>query len=137
MKRTVFGVFLMAVGMALLITGTTLFTVSAQSGNNEEYEEYKEYEPIRQENCVYVGEYYKDGDITLDKVTISDSEIILADGTAAEYTLSVWKNMPETDERSGRITYKDYCFLKLAEGKLSYDPLEKEVVIEGIAYRMP
>ena len=133
MKRTVFGVFLMAVGMALLITGTTLFTVSARSGTDEEY---KEYEATKQENCVYAGEYYKDGDITQDKVTISDSEIILADGTAAEYTLSVWKNMPETDEGSGRITYKDYCFLKLAEGKLSYDPLEKEVVIEGITYRM-
>ena len=131
MKRTVFGIFLMAVGMALLITGTTLFTVSAQGGEVEEAPEAS-----KQENCVYVGEYYKNGDKTQDKVTISDSEITFADGTAARYILNVWKDMPETDEGSGRITYKDYCFLKLGDGRLSYDPAEKEVVIEGIAYRM-
>ena len=131
MKRTVFGIFLMAVGMALLITGTTLFTVSAQSGGEE-----KAPEAVQQENRVYVGEYYKNGDGTLDKVTISDSEIIFGDGTAAGYFLNVWKNMPETDEESGRITYKDYCFLKLGEDKLSYDPLAKEVIIDGVVYRM-
>ena len=131
MKRTVFGIFLMTVGMALLITGTTLFSVSAQSGEPQEPDGM-----IEQDNRVYVGEYYKNGDKKLDKVTVSDSEITFSDGTTAEYTLNVWKDMPETDEESGKITYKDYCFLKLGDGKLSYDPLAKEVVIEGIAYRM-
>ena len=131
MKRTIFGVFLMAVGMTLLIVGTTLFTVSAQSGGED-----MAFETIEQENRVYAGEYYRNGDGALDKVTISDSEIIFTDGTAAEYILSVWKDMPETDEESGRITYKDYCFLKLGADKLSYDPLEREVIIEGVAYRM-
>ena len=129
MKRTVFGVFLMAVGMTLLIIGTTFFTVSAQSGGET-------FEVVAQENRVYTGEYYRGGDSTQDKVTISDSEITFADGTVAEYILNVWKDMPETDEESGKITYKDYCFLKLGAEKLSYDPLEKEVVIEGVAYRM-
>ena len=133
MKRTVFGIFIMAVGMALLITGTTLFSVSAQSGEPQEPDVI-----IEQDNRVYTGEYYKNGDKKLDKVTVSDSEIIFADGTKAEYILNVWKDIPQTDEASGKITYKDYCFLKLDLGreKLSYDPLEKEVVIEGITYRM-
>ena len=132
MKRTVFGVFLMAAGMALLITGTTLFTVSAQGGGDAD----EAYERIEQENRVYVGEYYKNGDKRLDKVTVSDSEITFADGTTAEYTLNVWKDIPETDEESGKITYKDYCFLKLGKEKLSYDPLEREVTIDGVTYRM-
>lgn len=131
MKRTVFGIFLMAVGMALLITGTTLFSVSAQGGEADEA-----FEAIKQENRVYLGEYYKNGDKKLDKVTVSDGEITFADGTKAEYTLNVWKDMPETDEESGKITYKDYCFLKLGKKRLSYDPTEKEVVIDGTAYRM-
>ena len=133
MKRTVFGIFLMAIGMAMLITGTTLFSVSAQSGEPQEPDGMTE-----QDNRVYAGEYYKNGDKKLDKVTVSDSEITFADGTKAEYILNVWKDIPETDEESGKITYKDYCFLKLVLGseKLSYDPLEKEVVIEGITYRM-
>lgn len=131
MKRTVFGIFIMAVGMALLITGTTLFSVSAQSGEPQEPDVI-----IEQDNRVYAGEYYKNGDKKLDKVTVSDSEIIFADGTTAEYILNVWKDIPETDEESGKITYKDYCFLKLGEEKLSYDPLEKEVVINGISYKM-
>ena len=131
MKRTIFGVFLMSVGMALLIIGTTLFTVSAQSSSADEA-----FEAIKQENRVYVGEYYRGGDSTQDKVTISDSDITFTDGTVAEYILSVWKNIPETDEESGKITYKDYCFLKLGADKLSYDPLEREVIIEGIAYKM-
>ena len=121
----------MAIGMAMLITGTTLFTVSAQSGGAEEV-----YEAIKQENRVYAGEYYKDGDGTQDMVTISDDEIIFADGTVAGYTLTVWKNIPETDEESGRITYRDYCFLKSGDEKLSYDPLTKEVIIDGVVYRM-
>lgn len=132
MKRTVFGVFLMAVGMALLITGTTLFTVSARSGGEED----EAYKAARQENRVYAGDYYQNGDVTLDKVSVSEDEIIFADGSAAMYVLSVWKDMPETDEESGRITYKDYCFLKLGDEKLSYDPVLKELVIDGIAYRM-
>ena len=131
MKRTVFGIFIMAVGMALLITGTTLFTVSAQGG-----EEPQAPEAVQQENCVYVGEYYKNGDITSDKVIVSDTDITLADGTVLEYTFSVWKDMPETDEGSGKITYRDYCFLKLADEKLSYDPLEKEVTVDGNTYKM-
>lgn len=131
MKRTIFGVFLMAVGMTLLIVGTTLFTVSARSGGED-----MAFETVEQENRVYVGEYYRGGDNKLDKVTISDSEITFTDGTVAEYILSVWKDMPETDEESGKITYRDYCFLKLGADKLSYDPLEKEVIIEGISYKM-
>lgn len=131
MKRTVFGVFLMAIGMALLIIGTTLFTVSARGGGTEEV-----YETTKQENNVYTGEYYQNGDVTQDKVTITEGEIIFADGTAAGYVLAVWKDIPETDEGSGRITYKDYCFLKLGDKKLSYDPVEKEVVIDGVTYRM-
>ena len=121
----------MAIGMALLIIGTTLFTVSAQSGGAEEV-----YEAIEQENCVYPGEYYKNGDGVQDMVTITDGEIIFADGTAAGYVLTVWKNIPETDEESGRITYRDYCFLKSGDEKFSYDPLTKEVIIDGVAYRM-
>ena len=121
----------MAIGMALLITGTTLFTVSAQSGGAEAV-----YEAAEQENIVYPGEYYKNGDKTQDRITISDDEIIFADGRAAGYVLSVWKSIPETDEESGRITYKDYCFLKLGDEKLSYDPMAKEVIIDGAAYRM-
>lgn len=131
MKRTIFGVFLMAVGMTLLIIGTTLFTVSAKSGVED-----MAFETVEQENRVYVGEYYRGGDDGLDKVTISDSEITFTDGTVAKYILNVWKNMPETDEESGRITYKDYCFLKLEADKLSYDPSAKEVVIDGIVYKM-
>ena len=131
MKRTIFGIFLMAVGMAMLIIGTTLFTVSAQSGGADAV-----YEVTKQENRVYTGEYYKNGDETQDMVTISDGEITFADGTAAEYVLNIWKNIPETDEESGRITYKDYCFLKLGDEKLSYDPSTKEIIIDGIAYRM-
>ncbi|MCH5199811.1 MAG: hypothetical protein J1F60_02535 [Oscillospiraceae bacterium] len=132
MKRTVFGAFIIAIGMAMLITGTALFTVSAQNGGDTD----AEYGDTEQENRVYLGEYYKNGDKKLDKVTVSDSEITFADGTTAKYTLNVWKDMPETDEESGKITYKDYCFLKLGKEKLSYDPLEREVTIDGITYRM-
>lgn len=132
MKRTVFGAVLMAVGMALLITGTTLFSVFAQSGSEED----EAYKAVEQENRVYVGDYYQNGDVTLNKVSVFEDEIIFADGETAEYTLSVWKDMPETDEESGRITYKDYCFLKLDDEKLSYDPAAKEIIIDGIAYRM-
>ena len=131
MKRTVFGIFIMAVGMALLITGTTLFTVSARDG-----EEPQAPEAVEQENCVYVGEYYKNGDITSDKVTVSDTDITFADGTVLEYSFSVWKDMPETDEGSGKITYRDYCFLKLTDGRLSYDPLAKEVTIDNTVYSL-
>lgn len=119
----------MTLVIMLFAGGTTLFAVSAQ----------EEKQPSAAENTisrVYEGEYYKDGDVTAEKIVLTDDELILSDGTAAEYVLNIWKNMPETDEGSGRITYKDYCFLKLQNKKLSYDPALKAVIIDGEVYKM-
>lgn len=128
MKRIVVGILLMTFGIMLFAGGTTLFAVSAHEEQPADAEE-----AVSQ---VYEGEYYKDGDAAAEKIVLTDDELILADGTAAEYVLNVWKDMPETDEDSGRITYKDYCFLKLQNEKLSYDPASKTVVIDGEVYKM-
>lgn len=132
MKRNIFGVMLMIIGAVMCITATTLFAVSAQdsSGNTVTNDN------SQQENKVYTGEYYLDGDSSATKITISDNDIILPDGTVMRYTLSVWKDMPITNEKTGQITYYDYCFLKTSTEKLRYFPAEKEVEIEGRVYKM-
>lgn len=137
MKRTIFGVMLMVFGAVMFIAATTLFAVSAHS--NDDYVSdtaalTQSREPV--ENKVYTGEYYLNGDEEKESISVSDSSLTFADGTVQDYTLSVWKNMPETDEQSGRITYVDYCFLKTGGEKISYDPAEKEIVFGDTVYRL-
>ncbi len=132
MKRNIFGVMLMIIGAVMCITATTLFAVSAQDSPGNAVTN----DNSQQENKVYTGEYYLDGDSSATKITISDNDIILPDGTVMRYTLSVWKDMPITNEETGQITYYDYCFLKTSTEKLRYFPAEKEVEIEGRVYKM-
>ncbi|MCM1060655.1 MAG: hypothetical protein NC452_10205 [Eubacterium sp.] len=137
MKRTVFGFMLMVFGAVMFIASVTLFAVSAH-GNGELASEIsvptQQSEPV--ENKVYTGEYYLNGDSEKDSISVSDSSLTFADGTVADYTLSVWKNMPETDEKSGHITYVDYCFLKTSGDKLSYDPAAKEILLGDAVYKL-
>ena len=44
--------------------------------------------------------------------------------------------MPETDEASGYINYVDYCFLKIGNEKISYDPAAKEIIFDNVVYGM-
>lgn len=137
MKSTIFGVMLMVLGAVMFIAASTLFAVSAHS--NDDYVSdtaalTQSREPV--ENKVYTGEYYLNGDEEKESISVSDSSLTFADGTVQDYTLSVWKNMPETDEQSGHITYVDYCFLKIGGEKISYDPAEKEIVLGDMVYRL-
>ncbi|MBD5116327.1 MAG: hypothetical protein HDT48_02285 [Ruminococcaceae bacterium] len=137
MKRTIFGVMLMVFGAVMFIAATTLFAVSAQSSDeyiSETSSLTQSQEPV--ENKVYTGEYYLNGDAEKESISVSDSSLTFSDGTVKDYTLSVWKNMPETDEQSGLITYVDYCFLKIGGDKVSYDPAEKEIVFGDMVYRL-
>lgn len=127
----------MIFGAVIFVAAATLFAVSAQSSD-----EYVSDTSVvgeaeeKPESKVYTGEYYLNGDKEKDCVSVSDSLITFSDGTVKDYTLSVWKNMPETDEESGYINYVDYCFLKIDGDKFSYDPAAKEIFFDGAVYRM-
>lgn len=136
MKRTIFGVMLMLFGAVMFVAATTLFAVSAQSSDEYFSGTAAVAEAEKAESKVYTGEYYLNGDTEKDCISLSDSSITFSDGTVRDYTLSVWKNMPETDEKSGRINYVDYCFLKIGSDKISYDPAAKEILFDGAVYAM-
>lgn len=135
MKRTVLGVLLMIIGTTMFVTATTLFAVSAQEPDAAESTSAAIEERVH-DNTVYTGEYYLDGDTSKESITVSDTALTFADGTVKDYTLSVWKDMPVTDEQSGKITYVDYCFLKMGKEKISYDPAAKEIVFGNMVYRL-
>lgn len=135
MKRTVLGVLLMIIGTTMFVTATTLFAVSAQESDAAESTSAAIEERVH-DNTVYTGQYYLDGDTSKESITVSDTDLTFADGTVKDYTLSVWKDMPVTDEQSGKITYVDYCFLKMGKDKISYDPAEKEIVFGNMVYRL-
>lgn len=135
MKRTVFGVILMVIGALMFVTATALFAVSAQV-NDAPVSDSAAVQQETVENKVYTGDYYLNGDVSKDCVSVSDSTLTFSDGTVEEYSLSVWKNMPETDEKSGFISYVDYCFLKIGADKVSYNPAEKEIDFNGLVYRL-
>lgn len=127
----------MIFGAVMFVAATTLFAVSAQS-SDEYFSETSAAAAAAEkvESKVYAGEYYLNGDTEKDCITLSDSSITFSDGTVEDYTLSVWKNMPETDEKSGFINYVDYCFLKIGSDKLSYDPAAKEILFNNAVYAM-
>jgi len=137
MKRTIFGVMLMIFGAVMFVAATTLFAISAQS-SDEYFSETSITARTEEkvESKVYAGEYYLGGDTEKEHISVSDSSITFSDGTVKDYTLSVWKNMPETDEKSGYINYVDYCFLKIGNDKISYDPAAKEIIFDNAVYRM-
>lgn len=137
-KRTVIGILIMAIGLAMCITAATLFAVSAQGASEESMSgpQSSIIMKTNAENKVYTGEYYMDGDKNADKIIISDKKVTLSDGTAVDYTFSVWKNMTQTNEATGQITYYDYCFLKTSVENMRYFPTEKEVEIGGRVYKL-
>ncbi len=136
MKRTVFGAMLMVFGALMLVTATTLFAVSAQGNDEYAASSAAVTETAKTESKVYAGNYYLNGDTEKDLITLTENEIIFSDGTAEKYAFTVWKDMPETDEASGYINYVDYCFLKIGNEKISYDPAAKEIIFDNVVYGM-
>lgn len=134
MKRTVLGIAVMILGALMCVTGTVLCAVSAQSGDSSVDRDIKAIVNV-QENKVYSGTYVSlksDGG----QITITDSAIIFSDGSEEDYRLSVWKNMPDTNEETGKITYSDYCFLKTSKNNFRYYPNTKEIDINGTVYSL-
>ncbi len=134
MKKTVLGIAVMILGIAMCITGITLCAVSAQGNTASVDDDIRAIVNV-QENKVYSGTYVACGS-TGEKITITDSEIIFSDGSEENYRLSVWKNMPDTNEETGKITYSDYCFLKTSHDNFRYYPNTKEIDIDGTLYAL-
>lgn len=134
MKRTILGIAVMILGAVMCIIGTTLCAVSAQTGDSAVDDDIKAIVNV-QENKVYSGTYVslKSGG---EQITITDSAIIFSDGSEEDYRLSVWKNMPDTNEETGKITYSDYCFLKTSNDNFRYYPNTKEIDINGTIYSL-
>lgn len=134
MKRTILGIAVMILGAVMCIIGTTLCAVSAQTGDSSVDEDIKAIVNV-QENKVYSGIYVslKNGG---EQITITDDAIIFSDGSEEDYRLSVWKNMPDTNEETGKITYSDYCFLKTSRNNFRYYPNTKEIDINGTVYSL-
>ncbi|MDE6579998.1 MAG: hypothetical protein K2K41_05645 [Ruminiclostridium sp.] len=134
MKRTILGIAVMILGAVMCIIGTTLCAVSAQGSDNGAEEDIKAIVNV-QENKVYSGIYVslKNGG---EQITITDDAIIFSDGSEEDYRLSVWKNMPDTNEETGKITYSDYCFLKTSRDNFRYYPNTKEIDINGTVYSL-
>lgn len=137
-KRTVIGILIMAIGLVMCITAATLFAVSAQGETGESMGSPQSSVIVKtnEDNRVYTGEYYMDGDTSADKIIISDKSVTLSDGRVIDYTFSVWKNMTQTNEATGQITYYDYCFLKTSDENMRYFPSEKEIEVDGRVYKM-
>lgn len=133
MKRTILGIAIMFLGALMCIAGTTLFSLSARESMQGYSDKSEKPVAVPQENKVYCGTYSYGNS---DNITITDSSIIFPDGTKEDYRLSVWKNMPDTDEKTGEITYSDYCFLKTSENSFRYYPLTKEIDIDGRLYKI-
>lgn len=126
----------MVFGALMFVTATTLFAVSAQGNDEYAASSAAVTETAKTESKVYAGNYYLNGDTEKDLITLTENEIIFSDGTAEKYAFTVWKDMPETDEASGYINYVDYCFLKIGNEKISYDPAAKEIIFDNVVYGM-
>lgn len=134
MKRTVMGISVIILGLILCITGISLCAVSEKNSQNELNEELRSMVKT-QDNKVYSGTYLPYGK-NGEAITLTDSEIIFSDGTKENYRLSVWENMPDTNEETGKITYSDYCFLKTSNKNFRYYPTTKEIYIDGTIYAL-
>lgn len=101
----IFGVFLMIVGFVGVAIG-----ISFMSGADSEEEISTAV--VQQETELKTGVYYLNGDEKGGYIEIFDDETFVLSGNERQsYKLKVWKNMTETDEKTGRITVKDLYFL--------------------------
>lgn len=133
MKRIAVGISVIILGVVLCITGISLCAVSERNSRAELDRELRSIAES-QNNRIYSGTYIPCGE-NGEAITLTDDQIIFSDGSKENYRLSVWENMPDTNEKTGKITYSDYCFLKTSNKNFRYYPNTKEIYIDGIFYK--
>lgn len=125
MKRKVFGILIMIVGCAMIAVGTAFFAEAAveeaPAGRNDASEEK-----------VAEGDYVSD---TGAVISVCGGKIVI-DGVSEEYSLSVWRNLPVTDEDTGKITYVNYYYIRTSGAQYTYDPSGGIITAAQTAYKL-
>lgn len=129
MKRKIFGVFVMAVGCVMIAVGVTLMASASDSvekPQNVAVEDIKEID--------LTGTYVNTGD-SEDKIVINGGTILI-DGKESTCELKIWKDIPKTDEATGKITLYDYYYIQAGDIRYSYNVYAKSLSLNGQTYAL-
>lgn len=123
MKQKLFGILIMIVGCAMIAVSTALIAEATNGDSSAKSE-------TSPQASVSEGVY-----LSADGAEIEISgEKILIDGKAYTFSLSVWRNIPITDEKTGKITYENYYYIRTNNSQFTYEPSANTINAFGISY---
>lgn len=131
MKQNIIGFTLIFIGLAMFCISTALVVAAGEN----EHGEVDTSDVVDEESVSLVGTYYSEGDNAEDYVEILDDNTIQKAGDEPQtYSLSIWRDIPITDEQTGKITLTDRYFLCLGNNQIPYDKEKQSFVLDGQEY---
>ena len=125
MKRKIFGTLIMVIGLAMIATSTALMS-AASSVDSRAVAEQAVRTPV------ITGTYYSENGAS---IKVLDEELLQMSGSEIQtYQLNIWKNIPETDEATGKITLKNHYYLQLEQSRIKFIPEKQALELNGQLY---
>ena len=125
MKRKILGTFIMIIGLAMIATSTALISAASSNGS----------QPVAEQSArtpVIIGTYYSEDGAS---IKVLDDVLLQMSGSEIQsYELNIWKDIPETDEATGKITLKNHYYLQLEQSRIKFIPEKQALELNGQIY---
>lgn len=130
MKRKALGILIMTAGFVMLATSVTLCVGAADSGRTGIVDN-----EISPEEKISIEGIYTLYDGSEEIAITKDGLLRINGGEAAKCELKIWKDIPRTDEATGKITLTDYYYIEAQGVRYSFDPSERTLTLGEKIYR--
>lgn len=130
MKRKVLGTIIMTVGCVMLAVSVSLCVGAADSGKPGIVDN-----SISAEDKVSIEGIYTLSDGTEEIVITKDGLFSINGDEAQECELKIWRDIPKTDEATGKITLTDYYYIEVGNIRYSFDPVNKILTLGDKLYK--
>lgn len=130
MKRKALGILIMTAGFVMLATSVTLCVGAADSGRTGIVDN-----EISPEEKISIEGIYTLSDNSEEIAITKDGLLRINGGEAAKCELKIWKDIPRTDEATGKITLTDYYYIEAQGVRYSFDPSERTLTLGEKIYR--
>ena len=126
MKRKILGALIMIIGLAMTAVSTALMSAAFDAGGTDAIQSSAQ-------SASPEGKYLSAAGKT-SIVVFDDRTLQMSGGEVQEYELVIWKDIPKTDENTGKITLQNYYFLQLEQSRIAFIPENQTLELNGKTY---
>lgn len=130
MKRKALGIFIMAVGCVMLAASVTLCVGAAESGTTGIVDN-----SIPPEKEISIEGSYALSDGSEEILITKDGFLSVNGAESVKCELKIWKDIPKTDEATGKITLTDYYYIEAGGVRYDFNPLDKTLTLGNRVYK--